>query len=112
MVKLDLDLAYFQWRGSFYQQLKGFGMGKSTSSPLSDIFMEDFKKAALANYPTGDNPIHPSEPILFWLKKADDTLTAIHNNHIQPLHDYLNSIHPDISRGQFAEHFNKQIFVI
>ena len=71
-------------------------MGKSTSSPLSDIFMEDFEAAALANYPTGDSNIHPSEVILFWLRKADDTLVAIHNDHIQPLHDYLNSIHPDI----------------
>ena len=71
-------------------------MGKSTSSPLSDIYMEDFEAAALANYPTGDNSISPSEVILFWVRKADDTLTAIHNDHIQPLHDYLNSIHPDI----------------
>ena len=71
-------------------------MGKSTSSPLADIFMEDFETAALANYPTGDNNISPSEIILFWLRKADDTLVAIHNDHIQPLHDYLNSIHPDI----------------
>ena len=38
LVKLDLDLAYFQWRGLFYKQLKGFGMGKSTSSPLSYLY--------------------------------------------------------------------------
>ena len=79
MVKLDLDLAYFRWRGNCYRQLKGFGMGKSTSSPLSDIFMEDFEAK-----------------VLFWLRKADDTLIAIHNDHIQPFHDYLNSIHSGI----------------
>ena len=58
--------------------------------------MEDFEEAALANYPAGDNSTHPSKPILFWLRKADDTLTAIRNDHTQPLHDYLNSVHPDI----------------
>ena len=42
LVKSDLDLAYFRWRDAYYKQLKGFGMGKSTSSPLSDIYMEAF----------------------------------------------------------------------
>ena len=96
LVKLDLDLAYFRWKGEFYKQKKGFGMGKSTSSPMSDIYMEDFEAAALSNYPTGDDTTSPSDIILFWVRKADDTLTAIRNDHIQPLHDYLNSIHPDV----------------
>ena len=67
MVKLDLDLAYFQWRGRFYRQLKGFAMGRSTSSPLSDIYMEDFEAKVFANYPTGDINTNPSDIILFWL---------------------------------------------
>ena len=71
-------------------------MGKSTSSPLSNIYMEDFEAKALAQYPTGDISTPPSDVILFWLRKADNTLIAIHNDHIQPLHNYLDSIHPDI----------------
>ena len=82
LIKLDLDLAYFCWGDAYYKQLKGFGMGKSTSSPLSDIFMEDFKEAALTNYPTGDSSINPREVILWWYRKADDTLVAVHNDHI------------------------------
>ena len=74
LVKLDLNLAYFRWRESFFKQVKEFGMGKSTSSPLSDIYMEDFEAAALASYPTGDSNISPGEIVLFWLRKADDTL--------------------------------------
>ena len=93
LVKLDLVLPV---EGMFLQTTQGFGMGKSTSSPLSDIFMEDFEQAALANYPTGDSAISPSDVILFWLRKADDTLVAVHKDHIHPLHHYLNSIHPDI----------------
>ena len=30
------------------------------------------------------------------MRKADDTLVAVHNDHIQRLHNYLNLIHPDI----------------
>ena len=37
LIKLDLELAYFRWNDEYYKQVKGFGMGKSTSSPLSDI---------------------------------------------------------------------------
>ena len=82
LLQLDLSLAYFRWQGSYYQQLKGFGMGKSTSSPPSDIFMEDFEAKALAQYPTGDNSISPSEAILFWFRKADDTITAIQQRRV------------------------------
>ena len=68
-----------------WRLLKGFGMGKSTSSLLSDIFMEDFEAAALTNYLTGDSNISPSEVILFWYRKADDTIVAIHKDHIQAI---------------------------
>ena len=44
--------------------------------------MEDFEEAALTNYPTGDDTTSPSYVILFWLRKADDTLVAVHNDHI------------------------------
>ena len=71
-------------------------MGKSTSSPLSDIFMEDFESKALRDYSTGDPTVSPSDVILFWFRKADDTITAIRNDHIQPFFDFLNSRHPDI----------------
>ncbi len=63
LVKPDLDLAYFRWKSDFYKQLKGFGMGKSTISPLSDIYMEAFEQAALTNFLTGDLNINPSDVI-------------------------------------------------
>ena len=82
MVKLDLDLAYFRWRDEYYKQLKGFGMGKSTSSPLSDCSPCQLKQ-------------HQSQRHHSVLVQKKPTI-AIRNDHIQPLHDYLNSIHPDI----------------
>ena len=53
LIRKDLELAYFQWNGEFFAQPKGLGMGKSTRSPLSDLFMEEFEKNALASYNTG-----------------------------------------------------------
>ena len=60
LLKLDIELAYFRYGGDFYAQPRGLGMGKSTSSPLSDIFMENFEQSALASF------AH-SESILFSL---------------------------------------------
>ena len=96
LIQKDLELAYFQWNGEFFAQPKGLGMGKSTSSPLSDLFMEEFEQSALANYDTGNPNIPASDIILFWFRKADDTITAIHKNHIEPFFAHLNSIHRDI----------------
>ena len=96
LIRQDLELAYFQWRGEFFAQPKGLGMGKSTSSPLSDLFMEDFEQKALQNYETGSEGVSPSDVILFWYRKADDTITAIHKHHITPFFNYINNIHPDI----------------
>ena len=71
-------------------------MGKSTSSPLSDLYMENFEQKALSTYNTGNEEVQPADVILFWLRKADDTLTAIHKDHIAPFFAFINSIHPDI----------------
>ena len=78
LLEHDVKLAYFQFRGKFYSQPRGLGMGKSTSSPLSDIYMEDFETRALSSFSTAD-------AILFWLRKADNTLICIHKDHADNL---------------------------
>lgn len=64
-------------------------MGKSTSSPVSDIFMEDFEQKTPAAFPHCGS-------VFFWLRKADDTLVAIHQDHVNFLFEQINSIHLDI----------------
>ena len=76
LLKLDIELAYFLFDGNFYAQPRGLGMGKSTSSPLSDIYMERFEQDALASFPLRDS-------VLFWLRKADDTLICINKTHTE-----------------------------
>ena len=51
--------------------------------------MEDFETKALASF-------NQPEAVLFWLRKADDTLVAIHNDHAEALFTHINSIHQDI----------------
>ena len=92
LLRLDLKLAYFRFDGKYYAQPRGLGMGKSTSSPLSDIFMEDYEVKALANF----REAHGHDSILFWYRKADDTITAVKRTLSDTLHNYLNSISPDI----------------
>ena len=59
------------------------------SSPLADIFMENFEQNAIATFSHND-------AILFWVRNADDTLTAIHKDHSDALFTHINSLHPDI----------------
>ena len=64
-------------------------MGKSTSSPLSDLFIENFEQNSLASFTHRDS-------VLFWLCKTDDTLIAIHTDHAVSLFTRINSLHQDI----------------
>jgi hypothetical protein len=115
LLEAVLHLAHFQWLGVYYAQTEGCAMGDSTSSPLSNAFMTDYEHDALSTYrslhdlpanppavvsPTGTppsaQPATPPSVILFWFRQADDTMTAIHRDHVAPFFDYLNSIHPKI----------------
>jgi hypothetical protein len=34
--------------------------------------------------------------ILFWFRQADNTMTAIHRDHVASFFKFLNSVHPNI----------------
>jgi hypothetical protein len=97
-----LRFAHFQWLGVYYAQTEGCAMGDSTSTPISNAYMSDFEKDVLTRYRNLHKPPHipsaPSPPsvILFWFHQADDTMTAIHCDHVAPFHTFLNSIHANI----------------
>jgi hypothetical protein len=73
-------------------------MGCPTSSPVSNAFMTEFKTDALARYRLIHDP--PTPPpisvILFWFRQADDTMTAIHRDHVTSFLAFLNAIHKKI----------------
>jgi hypothetical protein len=76
-------------------------MGDSTSTPIYNAYMSEFEKDVLTRYRHLHDPPHipPALPsissisvILFWFCQADDTMTAIHRDHVAPFHAFLNSI--------------------
>jgi hypothetical protein len=38
----------------------------------------------------------PVSIILFWFRQADDTMMAIHRDHVTHFHAFLNSVHENI----------------
>ena len=96
LLQMSTSMAYFVWKGTHYRQTKGAAMGSSTSSPISNAYMEGFEQKATTQYDTGDHNTTPEDILQLWLCIADDTLTFIDEDHIKPFHDWLNSIHPDL----------------
>jgi hypothetical protein len=86
--KSVLCLTHFQWLSVFYPQTDGCAMGDPTSTPVSNAFMTEFETDVLARYRLIHDPPHtpPTAPlisvILFWFRQADDTMTAIHRDHV------------------------------
>jgi hypothetical protein len=77
-------------------------MGDPTSTLVSNAYMTEFEKDVLTRYRLIHDPLHipPAPPpvsvILFWFRQADDTMTAIHRDHIAPFLAFLNSVHENI----------------
>jgi hypothetical protein len=94
--------AHFQWLGVYYAQTDGCAMGDSTSSPVSNAYMTEFEKDILTSYHLIHDPHHipPAPPpvsvILFWFRQADNTMMAIHRDHVATFHAFLNSVHENI----------------
>jgi hypothetical protein len=115
LLEAILQLAHYQWLGVYYAQTECCAIGDSTSTPLSNTYMTEFKTDVLATYhsrhdpptnpptamaPTGtppaDQPTNLPSVILFWFRQADDTMTAIHRDHVASFLEFLNSMHPNI----------------
>jgi hypothetical protein len=68
----------------------------------------------LTQYRNLHDPPHipPAPPlpsvILFWFRQADNTMTAIHRDHVAPFHTFLNSIHDNI-KWTFKDEVDGQI---
>jgi hypothetical protein len=108
-----LRLAHFQWQGVFYALTEGCAMGDSTSTPLSNAYITEFEIDVLNTYrnrhdppanpaavPTGsppaDQPTSLPSVIFFWFRQADDTMMAIHRDHVASFLKFLNSVHANI----------------
>jgi hypothetical protein len=56
-----LRLAHFQWLGVYYAKTDSCAMGDSTSTPVSNGYMNEFENDILTRYPhIHDPPPHPT----------------------------------------------------
>jgi hypothetical protein len=98
LLQMSLSMAYFVWRGTFYEQTKGLPIGSSSNGPCAQAYMQPYEHKAV----TQNNTNNPSNTLVAtlqcWFLQADDTFTSIHRDHVIPFHAWLNSIHPDIQR--------------
>ena len=90
LIELCLQNSFFQFEGTFYEQIYGLAMGCPLSSFLANMFLEHVESELLPRY-KGVNPT-------FWCRYVDDILSLVPSNFI--LEDFLkfiNNLYPTLS---------------
>jgi hypothetical protein len=85
LLKLCLESTFFQYNGSFYQQLHGTAMGSPVSVVVAEIVMQRLEERALSSYPN---------PPPFWF--LYDTLTSVSKHQKNDFPDHLNKQNPSL----------------
>jgi hypothetical protein len=80
-VEVCTKMNQFQFRGKFYKQTKGLGIGSSISPKMASFFMLHFENK-LKN--------HSLFPRI-WLRYVDDVFAIVKKNDLQRVLDFLNS---------------------
>jgi hypothetical protein len=81
LLKLCLESTFLQFNGKHYKQLHGTAMGSPVSVVVAEIVMQKIEKKALATY---------KQPLPFWFRYVDDTITALPARKIKAFHKHLN----------------------
>ena len=87
LLEFCLKTTYFQFQGSFYEQINGAAMGSPISPIVANLFMEDFKIKAIQ---TAKNP--PK----MWKRYVDDTCVILSSASKDEFFHHINSIDPRI----------------
>ena len=102
LLHLCLTSTYFQYNGKHNKQLHGTAMGSPVSVVVAEIVMQNIEEQALATY----SKTHP-----LWLRYVDDTITAVHENKIDELHEHLNEQNTNIQFTKEIEENGKIPFL-
>ncbi len=102
LLKLCLESTFFQYNGSFYQQLHGTAMGSPVSVVVAEIVMQRLEERALSTYPN---------PPPFWFRYVDDTLTSVSKHQKNDFLDHLNKQNPNLQFTMEPEKDGKIAFL-
>ena len=87
LLELCLKTTYFQFQGSFYEQINGAAMGSPISPIVANLFMEEFEVRAIQ---TAKNP--PK----MWKRYVDDTSVILSSANKEEFFHHINNIDPRI----------------
>ena len=87
LLEFCLKTTYFQFQGSFYEQINGAAMGSPISPIVANLFMEEFEVRAIQ---TAKNP--PK----MWKRFVDDTCVILSSANKEEFFHHINSIDPRI----------------
>jgi hypothetical protein len=99
-----LTTTYFQWDGSFYEQIDGVAMGSPLSPVVANFYMEKFEQLAIQSA-----PLKPR----YWFRYVDDTFVVWSHGEEELVRflDHLNSVHPKIQFTMEREADNELSFL-
>eukprot|EP01026_Neomeris_dumetosa_P036576 TRINITY_DN29544_c0_g1_i1.p1 TRINITY_DN29544_c0_g1~~TRINITY_DN29544_c0_g1_i1.p1 ORF type:complete len:491 (+),score=17.83 TRINITY_DN29544_c0_g1_i1:2-1474(+) len=87
LLRFTSTSTYFQYRGNYFEQVKGLPMGKPSSPALSNLFMEKTEKQIFKSCKCLPR---------IWQRYQDDIFIVVDRNKIEQLLKELNQIHRDI----------------
>ena len=87
LLEFCLNTTYFQFQGSFYEQINGAVMGSSISTIVANLFMEDFEVKAINT---------TKNPPKMWKTYVDDTCVILNSTTKEEFFHHINSIDPRI----------------